>query len=101
MYYDAHRDKSNRRQGLLEVWVNGERKSLTLPHARPNYDTTGQYLSADGRTAYMATEIADSSGVGTVYMNSYLKGAGSRFGMGTLTFFHAGLKIGPSYRSVQ
>lgn len=88
-------------QGLLEVWVDGIKKPLTLSPARTNYNTSNQYLSPDGYTAHMATELADSGGTGTVYMNSYRMGKGSKFGIGTLTFFHAGLKIGPSYRSVQ
>lgn len=88
-------------QGLLEVWVDGHRKQLTLPASRPNYDRTNQYLSADRLTAHIATELADSSGAGVVYMNSYRKGMGSKFGIGTISFFHSGLKIGTSYRSVQ
>lgn len=88
-------------QGLLEVWVDGQRKSLALPHSRSNYSLANQYLSPDGLTAHIATELADSAGTGTVYMNSYRKGIGSKFGTGTMTFFHAGLKIGPSYHSVQ
>lgn len=88
-------------QGLLEVWVNGVKQQLILPVAWWNYDTTGQYLSPDGTTAHIATEVKDTNGPGDLYINCYRKGSGSNWGVGTVTVFHMGMKIGTNYQVVQ
>ncbi len=88
-------------QGLLEVWVDGVKQQQILPRAWANYDTTDQYISADGTTAHIATEVKDTNGPGDLYINMYRKGMGSNWGMGSVTIFHMGMKIGTSYAIVQ
>lgn len=88
-------------RGLLEVWVDGIKQQMILPVAWPNYDTTGQWLSADGTTAHIATEVKDTNGPGDLYLDMYRRGAGSNWGVGSVSVFHMGMKIGTSYTSVQ
>ncbi len=88
-------------QGLLEVWVDGVKQQQNLPVSWWNYDTTGQWISTDGTTAHIATEVKDTSGPGDLYLNMYRKGAGSNWGLGSVSVFHMGMKIGTSYNVVQ
>lgn len=88
-------------QGMLQVWVDGVALQMTLPGRHTNYDNTNESVSDDGKTLYIATELMDTNGPGTVYMNSYRKGIGSLFGVSDVVFFHAGQKIGTTFASVQ
>lgn len=87
-------------QGLLETWVNGAKLQQHLPHTRANFDTSNQYLSDDGTTAYVATELSDTTDVSRIYLDNYRKGAGSNFGVATVTVFHMGMKVGETYKDV-
>lgn len=88
--------------GLLELWLNGMKQRFqTLPAMTTYYSTEGQFLSADGTTAYIATANTDTTSGESFYLDNYRSAINPTFTVPkSVTIFQAGAKIGTSYATV-